>query len=227
MHRQVPEFQPKRKLYARDLQSLSDAARAGRILPGFGIRVTTSPQGTVVALARRNNGGSALQDDTHPFQPFLAPYYGQGDPPPSQSRTIQIRRGFINDVIPQNIDEQFVVPTGKGGPDPDSTAGPSGRPQLFYVEVNLSPTTNSAKVTSATVKQAESLPAGENSDDIPSKIYLPLFYIYTNSEAITSVSKLQKTNANGALVVTNWDCKNTHRQWLWSHPSSEYGWGDW
>jgi hypothetical protein len=226
MHRQVPEFQPKRKLYARDLQSLSDAARAGRILPGFGIRVTTSPQGTVVALARRNNGAS-FQDDTHPFQPFMAPYFGTGNPPASQARTIKIRRGFINEVIPQNIDEDFVVPAGKGGRDPDDTGGPSGSPQLFFVEVALTPTTNSAKVASATIKQAEELPQSDYSDELPSKVHLPLFYIYTNSEAVTSVSKLQKTNANGALVVTNWDCKNTHRQWLWSHPGGEYGWGDW
>ena len=58
---------------------------------------------------------------------------------------------------------------------------------------------------------------------MPTKVYLPIFYIYTNSEAITSVSKLQKTNANGTLVVTNWDCKNIHRQWLWSHPNPDYG----
>jgi hypothetical protein len=221
MHRQVPEFQPKRKLFARDLQSLSDAARSGRILPGFGIRVTTSPQGTVVALARRNNGAS-FQEDTHPFQPFMAPYFGQGNPPASQSRTIKIRRGFLNDILPQNIDAEFVVPSGKGGPEPDSTGGPSGQPQLFYVEVNLSPTTNSAKITSATVKQADNLPAQSDSNDMPTKVYLPIFYIYTNSEAITSVSKLQKTNANGTLVVTNWDCKNIHRQWLWSHPNPDY-----
>jgi hypothetical protein len=222
MHRQVPEFQPKRKLFARDLQSLSDAARSGRILPGFGIRVTTSPQGTVVALARRNNGAS-FQEDTHPFQPFMAPYFGQGNPPASQSRTIKIRRGFLNDILPQNIDAEFVVPSGKGGPEPDSTGGPSGQPQLFYVEVNLSPTTNSAKITSATIKQADNLPAQSDSNDMPTKVYLPIFYIYTNSEAITSVSKLQKTNANGTLVVTNWDCKNINRQWLWSHPNPDYG----
>ena len=222
MHRQVPEFQPKRKLFARDLQSLSDAARAGRILPGFGIRVTTSPQGTVVALARRNNGAS-FQEDTHPFQPFMAPYFGQGNPPASQSRTIKIRRGFLNDILPQNIDAEFVVPSGKGGPEPDSTGGPTGQPQLFYVEVNLSPTSNSAKITSATIKQADNLPTQPDSNDMPTKVYLPIFYIYTNSEAITSVSKLQKTNANGTLVVTNWDCKNIHRHWLWSHPNPDYG----
>jgi hypothetical protein len=225
MHRQVPEFQPKSKLFARDLQSLSDAARSSRILPGYGIRVTTSPQGTVVALARRNNGAS-FDEDTHPFEPYRAPYYGQGEPPASQRRTIRIRRGFINDVLPQNIDNTFVVPSGRGGPEPGSTGAPGGQPQLFYVEANLSATTNSVKVTSATVKQADELPQQNNSDDVPSKAYLPIFYIYTNSEVITSVSKLQKTNANGLLVVTNWDCKNIWREWMWSHPTQTQ-WNDW
>jgi len=224
MHRQVPQFQPKGKLYARDLQSLSDAARSARILPGYGIRVTTSPQGTVVALARRHNG-TAIDDDTHPFQPYLAPYYGSGEPPASQRRTIRIRRGFINEVLPSNIDQTFVVPPGRGGPEPGGTGSPSGQPQLFYVEVNLSATTNSLKVTSAFVKQADELPPPANNDNIPSKAYLPIFYIYTNSEVITSASKLQKTNANGALVVTNWDCKNIWREWLWSHPAPYYGSG--
>jgi len=225
MHRQVPQFQPKGKLYARDLQTLSDAARSARILPGYGIRVTTSPQGTVVALARRHNG-TAIDDDTHPFQPYLAPYYGSGEPPASQRRTIRIRRGFINDVLPSNIDQTFVVPPGKGGPEPGGTGFPRGHPQLFYVEVRLSPTTNSAKVASALIKQADELPRAEGSDNLPATVNLPIFYIYTNSEVVTSASKLQKTNVNGALVVTNWDCKNIWREWLWSHPSTgtEGGW---
>lgn len=45
----IPTFKKGDKLRAADLQILADAVRANRILPGTGIRVTGSPNGTTVA----------------------------------------------------------------------------------------------------------------------------------------------------------------------------------
>ena len=45
----IPSFKKGGKLLAADLQSLADAVRANRILPGAGIRITGSPNGTTVA----------------------------------------------------------------------------------------------------------------------------------------------------------------------------------
>ncbi|MEI6073829.1 MAG: hypothetical protein WCS31_18760, partial [Verrucomicrobiae bacterium] len=45
----IPSFKKGDKLWAADLQSLADAVRANRVLPGAGIRITGSPNGTTVA----------------------------------------------------------------------------------------------------------------------------------------------------------------------------------
>ena len=47
----IPEFRRGEKLRGEDLQALSDAIRANRVLPGAGIRITGSPYGTTVALS--------------------------------------------------------------------------------------------------------------------------------------------------------------------------------
>ncbi|MFZ4778238.1 MAG: hypothetical protein ACOYM3_22935 [Terrimicrobiaceae bacterium] len=57
----IPTFKKGEKLRAADLQILADAVRANRILPGAGIRVTGSPNGTTVAanIPRAVGGGAA------------------------------------------------------------------------------------------------------------------------------------------------------------------------
>jgi hypothetical protein len=55
----IPTFKKGKKLLAADLQTLADAVRANRILPGAGIRITGSPNGTTVAasIPRRSVSG--------------------------------------------------------------------------------------------------------------------------------------------------------------------------
>ncbi len=57
---QIPSFKKGDKLWAADLQSLADAVRANRVLPGVGIRITGSASGTTVAanVPRASRGGS-------------------------------------------------------------------------------------------------------------------------------------------------------------------------
>lgn len=55
------------KLRAADLQSLADAVRANRVLPGAGIRITGSPNGTTVAVAGAPGKGLILQQ-CKPFE---------------------------------------------------------------------------------------------------------------------------------------------------------------
>jgi len=45
----IPTFKKGDKLWAADLQTLADAVRANRVLPGAGIRITGGPNGTTVA----------------------------------------------------------------------------------------------------------------------------------------------------------------------------------
>ncbi len=47
----IPTFRKGQKLQAADLQALADAVRANRVLPGAGIRITGSPNGTTVAAS--------------------------------------------------------------------------------------------------------------------------------------------------------------------------------
>ena len=66
----IPSFRKGEKLKAADLQTLADAVRANRVLPGVGIRVTGSPNGTTVAanIPRSAADAATLQ----PFQLIVA-----------------------------------------------------------------------------------------------------------------------------------------------------------
>ncbi len=62
----IPSFKKGSKLWAADLQSLADAVRANRVLPGAGIRITGGLNGTTVAADIPRSGADAAA--RHPFQ---------------------------------------------------------------------------------------------------------------------------------------------------------------
>jgi hypothetical protein len=92
LHMTIPSFKKGGKLWAADLQSLADAVRANRVLPGVGIRITGSPNGTTVAVAP-GGGAGASGMSFHPFKVVVSKNDGQ-------SVRVQVIFGTVNGIEP-------------------------------------------------------------------------------------------------------------------------------
>jgi len=165
----IPSFKKGGKLWAADLQSLADAVRANRVLPGAGIRITGSPNGTTVAVAP---GGVAGVSGTsvHPFKVVVAKNDAQGV-------RVQVLFGTVNGIEP-TIGGQWlhnVRPTPPTLPVDDGS-------QVF-LKANLDASRN---VTSAEVAAASEVP--QNSETI-SHILLARISISTEGGSVVTIAQ--------------------------------------
>jgi len=100
---QYPSFQKRAPLSAADLNLAMDALKRARVLPGVGIKLTETLNGTVVSLKplRTAGGGSAPE-----HCPFSISTAGKGDPDATTGLynefTARVTVGAINSVLPTN-----------------------------------------------------------------------------------------------------------------------------
>jgi len=137
----IPSFRKGEKLKAADLQTLADAVRANRVLPGAGIRITGSPNGTTVAVAPGGMAGASGLS-IHPFKVVVAKNDGQGV-------RVQAIFGTVNSIEP-TIGGQWlhnVRPTPPTLPVDDGSQ--------VYLKANLDASRN---VASAEVAAASEVP---------------------------------------------------------------------
>jgi hypothetical protein len=99
---QYPTFQKKVALSAADLNLAMDAIKRARVLPGVGIKLTETLNGTVVSLKPlRTAGGSAPGPCA-----FSISTAGKGEPDATtglyNTYSAQVMAGSINSVLPTN-----------------------------------------------------------------------------------------------------------------------------
>ena len=99
-----PTFQKKAPLSAADLNLAMDALKRARVLPGVGIKLTETLNGTVVSLKPlRTSGGGGSSPEHCAFSITTA---GVGTPDPDTklypSYEAQITPGTVNGILPHN-----------------------------------------------------------------------------------------------------------------------------
>lgn len=208
---QLPSFRRKQKLKAADLQTLADAIRANRILPGVGIRITGSPNGTTVAVKRTADSPPASL--IHPFQFVSAPWTGTGTPPSDQKRKFRIRPGAVMSAsgprFSENLHDVFTAP--------DNAA-------IFYcwLEANFDMGADGyVSVLSISYDVGATLPEQQTASDpdygsYPTKSFIPLFAIKTQDGAIKEVQQYVKSSLSLTMVLEYISCGTAWRRLFWS-----------
>lgn len=95
----VPIFQKSAPLKAADLNALGDVVRRARILPGVGIKLTETLNGTIVSLkpTRSFGGGSGSED--YPWRVSTSAIVPEGGGDPTGYNCV-IRPGSVNNILP-------------------------------------------------------------------------------------------------------------------------------
>lgn len=65
-----------------------------------------SPTGFLVSLSNRSGGGT---NDLYALQVYPSRYTGGGAPPADQALRVRVRRGTIGQLMPDNIDDEFLL----------------------------------------------------------------------------------------------------------------------
>ena len=99
----VPTFQKKAPLSASDLNILGDAVRRARVLPGVGIKLTETLNGTIVSLKPSRGAGSEATQ-IRPWDVINITGVGQPNQDGSfSSYKANVQPGTINGILPNNL----------------------------------------------------------------------------------------------------------------------------
>lgn len=95
---QYPVFQKKSILTATSLNSLVDVVKRSRVLPGVGIKLTETLNGTVISLSSNRSAGSS-GEQVYPFKIEVYPVNESGE---TISYEASVLPGTINNLIAIN-----------------------------------------------------------------------------------------------------------------------------
>jgi hypothetical protein len=98
-----PTFQKKSQLSAADLNLAMDAIKRGRILPGVGIKLTETLNGTVVSL-KPTRGGSGTPTERRPWD--IINLAGEGEPDEDgkfSNYKAEVWPGTVAGLMPSNL----------------------------------------------------------------------------------------------------------------------------
>lgn len=112
-----PSFQRKSSLSAADLNLTLEAVRRNRILPGVGIKLTETINGTVVSLKPSRSGGGAASE-RRPFD--VVNLRGKGDPDDEGNYSnyeAEVWPGTVAGLIPNNLFSDGILATFTVGSD--------------------------------------------------------------------------------------------------------------
>jgi hypothetical protein len=102
---QFPTFQKKSPLTAADLNSMVDTLKRARVLPGVGIKLTETLNGTVISLKPvRAGGGGSTTTDHYPWE--IVNLVGVGEPNQQgeySSYEFSVWPGVVNGIMPPNL----------------------------------------------------------------------------------------------------------------------------
>ena len=100
---QYPTFQKKSPLSAADLNSLVDVLKRARVLPGVGIKLTETLNGTVISL-KPTRGGGGSGTERRPFD--IINLRGEGEPDEEgkfSSYKAEVWPGTVAGLMPSNL----------------------------------------------------------------------------------------------------------------------------
>ena len=179
---QYPSFQKKSPLTASDLNTMVDTLKRARVLPGVGIKLTETLNGTVVSLKPVRSGGGATTTERHPWEIINLVGVGepnqQGDYP---SYEFSVWPGVINGIMPPNLFD--------GGELAKFTA--SAQVQ----NVILKCTSDGKGITAATVEVAATVPAPKAAVKfgLPNELNILLAVVYKSTAYQIESTNLQAT----------------------------------
>lgn len=102
----IPRYQKGAPLKAADLNLLSDAVARCRVLPGVGIKLTETVNGTVISLkpTRSGGGSSAPATENRPFDIINMRGLGQPDQNGGfSSYRAEVWPGTVANILPSNL----------------------------------------------------------------------------------------------------------------------------
>jgi hypothetical protein len=100
----VPTFQKKAPLSASDLNILGDAVRRARVLPGVGIKLTETLNGTIVSLKPSRGAGGSENPERRPWD--IVNLRGIGEPNQDgvfPSYEAEVWPGTLAAIMPGNL----------------------------------------------------------------------------------------------------------------------------
>lgn len=101
---QYPTFQKKAPLGAADLNSLVDVLKRARVLPGVGIKLQETLNGTVISLKPTRGGGGGSGSERQPFD--IINLRGQGKPDANgkfSNYQAEVWPGTVAGLLPNNL----------------------------------------------------------------------------------------------------------------------------
>jgi hypothetical protein len=99
-----PTFQKRSPLTASDLNSLVDVLKRARVLPGVGIKLTETLNGTVVSLKPTRGGGGGSSTERRPFD--IINLRGEGEPDEDgkySNYKAEVWPGTVAGLLPSNL----------------------------------------------------------------------------------------------------------------------------
>jgi len=202
----IPTFQRGSSLSAADLNLAMDAVRRARVLPGVGIKLTETVNGTVVSLKPQRLAGGGAVETIFPWQIYSSPYLGTGSAPEDQKLKVKVRQGIINNKIQGNLNEEFTC---------SETCDIYAEASLTYSEDG-----GYATVVSHVVKKG-SVPETETGLR-PAKVYLAIASVVVEDGEITQILQFIRGYVSGAMVMGASNCTSQSRQWTWFVQPSEF-----
>jgi len=143
---QYPIFQKKSPLSAADLNSLVDVLKRARVLPGVGIKLTETLNGTVISLKPTRGAGGGTTTERRPWD--IINLRGEGEPDEEgkfSNYKAEVWPGTVAGILPDNI---------FSGPTPTTFTFPSAM-QKWKVKI----TSDGKQPTGATIIVSASDPA--------------------------------------------------------------------
>jgi len=99
-----PTFQKRAPLSASDLNVAMDALKRARVLPGVGIKLTETLNGTVVSLKPTRGGGGASTTERRPWD--IINFFGVGEPDTDgkySNYSGEVWPGTAAGILPSNL----------------------------------------------------------------------------------------------------------------------------
>jgi hypothetical protein len=106
----IPTFQKGAQLAAADLNLAMDSVRRARVLPGVGIKLTETVNGTVVSLKPTRGSSGGTTPEILPWQ--IINITGEGEPDEQGKYTnyeASVWPGIVSGILPSNLFESGIL----------------------------------------------------------------------------------------------------------------------
>lgn len=137
-----------------------------------------------------------------PWDIYKSTFAGPGSPPADQGRRVRVWRGHVNNRVPSNLGNEFVMP-------PNATTP-------LYLQASIAWSASgvgSFTITSLTLQQGETpeTPSGHH----PAVTYWEIGAVTTNANAILYIQQEERSSLNMRAVQEAYDCEDAIQGIAW------------